>query len=299
MIRLRRVGLAAAACFVLTFLVFAGPGAGHGKPKPHQPLTKKVIMFASDGMRPDLVDRYVDEGSMPTFKDLIRHGTRGKNGLLQGFPPNTGVGWHTLATGTWPGEHGSTNNTFHRTGAGFDTTTSGTNTVGVLQADTIGQAAERAGKKVLALEWVAARNYVPALQGPVVDFRTFLSTRGVLVSYDLPQQPALSNAFGITYQRTGQPDNQAGYAVPAIADASGWTNVPAFSGTPKQTQFRIRNTAVPGDGQRRSVLRPVHLRHPRRLDRVTTAFWSCRRRRARTAPPRSPTYGPATGPRAR
>jgi 2',3'-cyclic-nucleotide 2'-phosphodiesterase (5'-nucleotidase family)/predicted AlkP superfamily phosphohydrolase/phosphomutase len=244
-IRLRRVGLAAAACFVLTFLVFAGPGAGHGKPKPHQPLTKKVIMFASDGMRPDLVDRYVNEGTMPTFKDLIRRGTRGKNGLLQGFPPNTGVGWHTLATGTWPGEHGSTNNTFHRTGAGFDTTTSGTNTVGVLQADTIGQAAERAGKKVLALEWVAARNYVPALQGPVVDFRTFLSTRGVLVSYDLPQQPALSNAFGITYQRTGQPDNQAGYAVPAIADATGWTNVPAVQGTAKQTQFRIRNTAFP------------------------------------------------------
>src|SRR5262245_11735384 len=182
---------------------------------------------------------------MPTFRDLMRHGVRGRNGLKQGFPPNTGVGWHTLATGTWPAEHGSTNNTFHRTGAGFDTTTSGTNTQGVLQADTLPQSAERAGKKVLALEWVAARNYVPALQGPVVDFRTFFSTRGVLVSYDLPQQPALSNAFGISYQRTGQPDNQAGFNVPAIANASGWTNVPAVQGTPKQTQFRVRNTAFP------------------------------------------------------
>ncbi len=245
MIRLRRVGLAAAACFVLTFLVFAGPSAGHGKPKPPKPRAAKAILFASDGMRPDLMEKYASRGSMPTFKDLMRHGVRGKNGLLQGFPPNTGVGWHTLATGTWPAEHGSTNNTFHQTGAGFDTSLSGTNTRGVLQADTLPQSAERAGKKVLSLEWVAARNYVPALQGPVVDFRTFFSTRGVLVSYDLAQQPALSNAFGISYQRTGQPDNQAGFNVPAIANASGWTSVPAVQGTPKQTQFRVRNTAFP------------------------------------------------------
>jgi predicted AlkP superfamily phosphohydrolase/phosphomutase len=117
-------------------------------------------------MRPDLVDRYAGEGALPTMTELMEQGTKGQNGLLQGFPPNTGVGWATLATGTWPGEHGSTNNTFHRTGEGnFNNSTSFAST-GILQADHIAQAAERAGKTVVAMEWVAARSLVPALQGP-------------------------------------------------------------------------------------------------------------------------------------
>src|SRR4030065_1957287 len=77
-----------------------------------------VIFFAADGMRPDLMERYAAEGSMPTYAGLMREGATGDNGLVEAFPPNTGVGWYTLATGTYPGEHGSTNNTFPRTGEG-------------------------------------------------------------------------------------------------------------------------------------------------------------------------------------
>jgi 2',3'-cyclic-nucleotide 2'-phosphodiesterase (5'-nucleotidase family) len=246
--RFGRLGATAAfAVAMLAVLVFAGPSAGHrnDKPKKDDVRSAKAIMFAADGMRPDLMERYARKGLMPTYRDLMRNGVRGRNGLVQGFPPNTGVGWYTLATGTWPGEHGSTNNTFHRTGdPAFNNSTSFA-TTGILQADTMLQAAERAGKKVVSVEWVGARGLVPALQGPVVDFRTFFSTRGVLVNYDLAGQPALSNAFGITYQRTGAPDNQAGYNVPAVTDAAGWTNVPASQGTPKETQFRVRNTAFP------------------------------------------------------
>jgi 2',3'-cyclic-nucleotide 2'-phosphodiesterase (5'-nucleotidase family) len=252
-----RLGAAATAAAALTVMVFAGASAGHGihtfgataktrhgHGPAGTPRAAKAIMFASDGMRPDLMERYVKKGLMPTYKDLLKHGVAGANGLLQGFPPNTGVGWYTLATGTWPGEHGSTNNTFHRTGDPFNNSTSFA-TPGILQADTALQAAERAGKKVVSLEWVGARGLVPALQGPVVDFRSFFSTRGVLVNYDLPGQPGLANSFGITYQRTGQPDNQPGYNVPAVTDAAGWTNVPASQGAAKQTQFRVRNTAFP------------------------------------------------------
>ncbi len=212
------------------------------------PLTEKVVLFAADGMRPDLVDEYAAQGAMPTMAELMADGVKGKNGLLQGFPPNTGVGWATLATGAWPGTHGSTNNTFHDQSQSFATSSTSFAATGVLQADTIAQAAERAGKTVAAVEWVAARSYVPALQGPVVDFRSFFSTRGVLVNYDLADQPAGANAFGVSYQRTGSPDNQGppaapAYNVPAVTDASGWTNVPATQGTAKQTQFRVRSTS--------------------------------------------------------
>jgi 2',3'-cyclic-nucleotide 2'-phosphodiesterase (5'-nucleotidase family) len=224
----------------LAALVIVGPSAGHGtdhKKNENNVRSEKAILFASDGMRPDLVERYASMGLMPTLKDVIKHGVRGKNGLLQGFPPNTGVGWHTLATGTWPGEHGSTNNTFHRTGDAFNNTSSFA-TTGILQADTVLQAAERSGKKVLAMEWVAARGLVPALQGPVVDFRTFIGGRGIVLNFDLPGQPALANSFGVQYQKRAQ------------VDATGWTNVPASApGSPaKETFFRHADNRVPGDG---------------------------------------------------
>jgi 2',3'-cyclic-nucleotide 2'-phosphodiesterase (5'-nucleotidase family) len=198
------------------------------------PHAEKVILFSSDGMRQDLVERYVAEGAMPTYQDLLDDGVKAaSNGMLQGFPPNTGVGWHTMATGTWPAEHGSTNNTFHRTGAAF---TSGTSfaTTGILQVDTIGQAAERAGKSVVAMEWVAARGYVPALQGPVVDFRSFFGGRGIVLNFDIPGQTASS--FGVQYQQR------------APTDATGWTSVPASHSPAKETFFTHNDTRIPGDG---------------------------------------------------
>jgi 2',3'-cyclic-nucleotide 2'-phosphodiesterase (5'-nucleotidase family)/predicted AlkP superfamily phosphohydrolase/phosphomutase len=195
-----------------------------------KPPAEKAVLFAADGMRPDLVDRYAAEGAMPTIKDLMNKGVKGRNGLLQGFPPNTGVGWATLATGTWPGEHGSMNNTFHRTGEGnFNNSTSFAAT-GILQADHIAQAAERAGKTVVSVEWVASRSLVPALQGPVVDFRSFFSRRGITLNYDLPGQPAGANAFGVDYQRMD------------LTDASGWSNVPASFSPAKQGQFTLTTT---------------------------------------------------------
>jgi 2',3'-cyclic-nucleotide 2'-phosphodiesterase (5'-nucleotidase family)/predicted AlkP superfamily phosphohydrolase/phosphomutase len=241
----RRLG-GAAAIAILVAALAVSLGASTASGTRGETSTDKAILFSSDGMRPDLMERYADQGFMPTYRELMREGVRGDNGLTQAFPPNTGVGWHTLATGTWPGEHGSMNNTYHRIGEGNFNNRTSFATDGALQADTLAQSAERAGKTVVSVEWVGARNYRPVLQGPVVDFRTFFSSRGVLVNYDLPGQPAGANAFGISYQRTGQPDNESPlYNVPAVTVAGGWTNVPPFQGTPQQTQFRLRNTAFP------------------------------------------------------
>ncbi len=35
-------------------------------PAPGKPSASKVVFFASDGMRPDLMERYASEGVMPT-----------------------------------------------------------------------------------------------------------------------------------------------------------------------------------------------------------------------------------------
>ncbi|MBD0348803.1 MAG: 5'-nucleotidase C-terminal domain-containing protein [Thermoleophilia bacterium] len=210
---------------------------GRGKPKHRRGglvQSEKVILFAADGMRQDFARRYAALGLMPTIAGLISAGVTSEGGLKQGFPPNTGVGWHTIATGTWPGEHGSTNNTFHRTGNDF-TRRTGFADAGILQADHIAQAAERAGKTVVSVEWVASRSLAPGLKGPVVDFRTFLSRRGVIVNYDLPGQPAGANAFGVDYFRVD------------LDAASGWANVPPSYSPPKEESLDIGSSALAND----------------------------------------------------
>src|SRR6185369_3244137 len=181
--------LLCATAFVLTITAGTASAKHDGRP------VDRVVMFASDGMRPDLMERYAKQGFMPTYKDLMKDGAVGKNGMVQAFPPNTGVGWYTMATGTYPSEHGSTNNTFHRGGDSFANSTSFSG-AGVLQADTIGAAAERAGKKVASIDWVGG---IPSgLNGPTVDFATFYNNRGVLVGVADPVEQAGAAAFGPT-----------------------------------------------------------------------------------------------------
>ncbi|HLE13747.1 MAG TPA: alkaline phosphatase family protein, partial [Anaerolineales bacterium] len=229
------------AILLSVFPVAAAPGVTSGGTASTEssgtstatPTTNSAIFFAADGMRPDLMEKYVAEGALPTYADLLAKGVKGDNGLVQAFPPNTGVGWYTLATGTYPGEHGSTNNTFHRTGeSNFNNRTSFA-TTGILQADTLQQAAERAGKKIASVEWVGSRNISPALAGPVIDFRNFFSTRGVLAAPLNAAEQAGANAFGVSYQ------------VAAFAPASGWSSTPVGDDAvapPQQTVLAVATT---------------------------------------------------------
>jgi 2',3'-cyclic-nucleotide 2'-phosphodiesterase (5'-nucleotidase family) len=213
-----------AAAIILTVAAGTATARGDGRP------VEKVVMFASDGMRPDLMERYAKQGSMPTYKKLMKDGVSGANGMVQAFPPNTGVGWYTMATGTYPSEHGSTNNTYFRGGDAFSNRTafSAANT---MQADTIANAAERAGKKVAQIDWVggAAAN----IQGPTVDFTNFFSNRGVLVGQADATEQAGSAFFGVTYQVSTAP-----------AAASGWSSVPTGdpAAAPKETTWTIPTT---------------------------------------------------------
>ena len=210
-------------------VVPAGAFAAPEEAPTNAPLSSKMIFFASDGMRPDLVDKYAGEGLMPTYKDLISKGVKGDNGLVQAFPPNTGVGWYTLATGTYPGEHGSTNNTFFRAGETNFNNRTGLGSA-ILQADTLQQAAERAGKKVASIEWVGSRTH--NLQGPVIDFRNFFSGRGVLTFPVVPSEQSGAAAFGVSYQ------------IASFASASGWTNAPAGDpvSPPQQAVLSVATT---------------------------------------------------------
>src|SRR5262249_48421055 len=124
--------------------------------------------------------------------------------------------------------HGSTNNTFHRTGdSSFNNSTS-FSTPGIVQADTLAAAAERAGKKVAQVEWVGGRN--AGIRGPTVDFLNFFSSRGVLTFPSIPSEQAGAASFGLQYQ------------IASFAPASGWTNVPASTLPARQAVLTVPTT---------------------------------------------------------
>jgi len=196
----------------------------------NDPLAQRVILFGSDGMRPDLAERYVRQGVMPTYAELIANGLRGENGMLPPFPPNTGVGWTTMATGAWPGVHGATNNRFHIVGTDFGRRTSAYQS-GVILAETIAEAAENAGKKVAIIEWPAGRNY--PIEGPRVDFRSFYSARGVTTNYVSPtDNESFIRAFFLDYD------------VMDLEAATDWTNVPESFSPALETVMVVRDFGV-------------------------------------------------------
>jgi 2',3'-cyclic-nucleotide 2'-phosphodiesterase (5'-nucleotidase family) len=225
--RLRRGPLALVLLAAVALAVPVGASAVPPSGGGGGPLATRALFFSSDGMRPDLMESYAAAGVMPTYQALMNAGVRGDNGMQPAFPPNTGVGWYTVMTGTWPSEHGSTNNTYHRAGVTDFNNSTSFSTPGTLQADTLAAAAERAGKKVAQVDWVGGAQ--SGIAGPTVDFVNFFSTRGVLAAPLNSTEQAGAAAFSISYQ------------VAAFAAASGWSNVPASdpAAPAQQTQLTV------------------------------------------------------------
>jgi 2',3'-cyclic-nucleotide 2'-phosphodiesterase (5'-nucleotidase family)/predicted AlkP superfamily phosphohydrolase/phosphomutase len=240
MVRRRYTVLSTAAALTALALTApvaqAHPARGH---EQHHGARHPVVLYASDGMRPDLMQRYARAGEMPTYAHLMRQGATGDNGLTQGFPPNTGQGWYTLATGAWPGVHGSTNNTFYDVRQPFASSTSfsfhgngaspGSDPTNVLEAQSVASSAEQAGKHVAQLEWTGGLN--ANINGPTVDYASFYSQRGVLEYPVNPTKQASAAKFGLSYQ------------VAAFTPANGWTNVPAGSRPAQQAVLSVNSTS--------------------------------------------------------
>ena len=214
-----------------------------------KPPTNKALFFASDGLRQDLVQKYAAQGVMPTMAGFLKGGMSATgNGLLTQAPPNTGAGWYSLATGAWPGVHGSTNNTFHINGQPFANRTAAFD-ANVLQAESIAQSAERGGLKVAQVEWAGGRN--ASIAGPTIDFRSFFSGRGVATNFiGTAGEPLFDDApfiaaFGLQFDHptgyAGQPPFPAAAPTPAI----GWSGaLPATFSPAQEMRLRVLDFGV-------------------------------------------------------
>ena len=71
-------------------ILVIGAGAAGPSEKDEGLPVKRVVMFASDGMRPDLMEKYAKDGAMPTYKELMKDGITGDNGMTPGLPAEHG-----------------------------------------------------------------------------------------------------------------------------------------------------------------------------------------------------------------
>ena len=87
---MRRLALVATAA-----LLAASPAAVAGT---------RAVVIGIDGMDPNLLQRFMDEGRMPHFRALIDEGSL--TPLETSIPPQSPVAWSNFITGTDPGGHG-------------------------------------------------------------------------------------------------------------------------------------------------------------------------------------------------
>ena len=160
-----------------------------------------VLLFSAPGLDADLVTSFAGEGALPALSAVMESGASAGGGLLAPFPALPGTSLPTLLTGTWPAEHGIVAERFFRTGSPDFAAWANWRDPGLVQADTLPQAAERAGKQVVAVGWDGLEGLDPALSGPVVGAPVPLSQSGVLVNFDLLPEPEISAAHGVAYER--------------------------------------------------------------------------------------------------
>jgi 2',3'-cyclic-nucleotide 2'-phosphodiesterase (5'-nucleotidase family) len=200
-----------------------------------------VLLFAAPGMQSDLAASFAAEGALPALADMLAHGASGKDGLLPPFPATVGTDLATLLTGAWPAEHGVMADRFYRTGSPDFADWAAWTDPGLIQADTLPQAAERAGKQVVAVGWDGVAGLDPTLGGPVVGAAVPFSQAGVVTNVDLPDQPASAERFGLGYDRV------------ELRPAEGWSGAPESYSPAQETAFTIRSLDTAGPNPDRAL----------------------------------------------
>lgn len=114
----------------------------------------RVVVLGMDALVLPLVKRFVREGVLPHFEQVLREGSHSY--ALSVVPPYTPTNWATIATGSVPGRHGAGNWTDVTAGDARDRVPRSTFDARSLHADTVWNAASRAGRRSLLMTYPGA-----------------------------------------------------------------------------------------------------------------------------------------------
>jgi len=80
-------------------------------------MVKRVFTIGLDGATWDILDPYMQKGSLPNLKRIVDSGVRGY--LKSTIPPNSPIAWSSFMTGANPGKHGIFGFTEHLDGDSY------------------------------------------------------------------------------------------------------------------------------------------------------------------------------------
>ena len=125
---------------------------------------RRALVIGIDGLMPEMVERFVAEGYLPHLGRLMENGVYSP--MLSSPPVDTPTNWTSLATGAWTGTHGINTFGVHFDGEHFEemhrvNPSIFPDFVGrapayinqLCRAEYIWQAAERAGKRSILVNW--------------------------------------------------------------------------------------------------------------------------------------------------
>ncbi|MBO4317491.1 MAG: alkaline phosphatase family protein, partial [Mailhella sp.] len=114
---------------------------------------KRALIVGIDGAVRSLIDQHIAEGICPNFKKVFENGVKSMNSLAP-MPTITPPNWATIATGCNPITHQITDYWRHIPGTSPNSQNTEMNFSGErIKAETVWEAAERAGKKSIVVNW--------------------------------------------------------------------------------------------------------------------------------------------------
>jgi len=197
-------------------------------------LPKKAVIIGLDSAQPTRVEQYAREGFLPNIEKLIEGGVFAENCLVP-YPTVTPPNWTTIVTGAWAGTHGITDFHVHRPGDPLDWVHQGFTTEDC-QAEYIWESAERAGKKVIILNYPCS--WPPRVKEGIVVGGAGLSPNEWRIGDDLP---GLKAKVGFCTEQLITTQILPLSRRVEFESAEGWENVPKYSGEEDlEGKFRLR-----------------------------------------------------------
>ncbi|MCL5076214.1 MAG: alkaline phosphatase family protein [Chloroflexi bacterium] len=212
---------------------------------------KRVILIGIDGLMPEMVEKFVAEGNMPAIGRLMAEGVYSP--MYSSPPVDTPTNWTSLGTGAWTGTHGLNSFGIHFPGEPFDqvhdvslnifprfANISKVNLNQLSRAEYIWQAAERAGKKCILVNYPGGwppnikKGIVVDGSGPYSSVLSRLSHPNRYIAGDEVQGP-----MPLVSVPLGLGDNPRGPIPLSLAPAAGWRNLPSSSRPPLEGELVV------------------------------------------------------------
>jgi len=197
----------------------------------------KLLMLGLDAALPDLITRFAAEGSMPVTQKLIENGWFSR--MVTTFPPLTAAAWGAITSGAGPGTAAIPSLMVHKPGEPLDKWHTSF-CRHILEAETLWEAAAKAGKKTLLVNWpvtwpLGVENGIQLAASLNPPFRYFY-----MPLWDI----AASAIFSTQVERCNQIPGRAIQVRPQAAE--GWSHLPRHTGAPLELSIDVPPTYAGG-----------------------------------------------------